>query len=75
MPTITCDKADLYRRLGKELVDRTLGIAKTITNRSIRYTTEEFDQLCFDFGIELDEDVRARNVFCSNLVANDFVDH
>lgn len=21
------------------------------------YTTEEFDELCFDFGIELDEDV------------------
>jgi phenylalanyl-tRNA synthetase beta chain len=21
------------------------------------YTTEEFDQLCFEFGIELDEDV------------------
>jgi len=21
------------------------------------FTTEEFDQLCFDFGLELDEDV------------------
>ncbi|KAL7413612.1 hypothetical protein BDY24DRAFT_389048 [Mrakia frigida] len=38
MPTISVDKADLYRRL-----ERT-------------YTQVEFDQLCFDFGIELDED-------------------
>ncbi|WVF70653.1 phenylalanine-tRNA ligase, beta subunit [Kwoniella sp. CBS 6097] len=38
MPTITVDKAELYRRLEKE------------------YTTQEFDELCFDFGIELDED-------------------
>ncbi|KAK8865682.1 phenylalanine-tRNA ligase, beta subunit [Kwoniella newhampshirensis] len=38
MPTITVDKAELYRRLEKE------------------YTTQAFDELCFDFGIELDED-------------------
>ncbi|KAK1927881.1 putative phenylalanyl-tRNA synthetase beta chain [Papiliotrema laurentii] len=38
MPTITVDKAELYRRLERE------------------YTTEEFDELCFDFGVELDED-------------------
>lgn len=38
MPTIPCDKADLYELLGRE------------------YTTEEFDELCFDFGLELDED-------------------
>ncbi|KAL1405165.1 phenylalanine--tRNA ligase subunit beta [Vanrija albida] len=38
MPTISVDKADLYRRLERE------------------YTTKEFDELCFDFGIELDED-------------------
>ncbi|GFZ43294.1 Phenylalanine--tRNA ligase beta subunit, partial [Saitozyma sp. JCM 24511] len=37
-PTITVDKAELYRRLERE------------------YTTEQFDELCFDFGIELDED-------------------
>ncbi|KAK8199172.1 phenylalanyl-tRNA synthetase beta chain [Phyllosticta capitalensis] len=38
MPTISVDKAELFRALGKE------------------YTTEEFDELCFEFGIELDED-------------------
>ncbi|WVR05649.1 phenylalanine-tRNA ligase, beta subunit [Kwoniella sp. DSM 27419] len=38
MPTITVDKAELYRRLERE------------------YSTQEFDELCFDFGIELDED-------------------
>ncbi|KAG7664881.1 FRS1 [[Candida] subhashii] len=38
MPTVSCDKEDLYKLLGRS------------------YTTEEFDELCFDFGIELDED-------------------
>lgn len=38
MPTISVNKTELYKSLGKE------------------YTQEEFDQLCFDFGIELDED-------------------
>ncbi|CAK1355618.1 unnamed protein product [Cercospora beticola] len=41
MPTIGVDKEDFYRAIGKD--------PKT-------YTKEEFDQLCFDFGIELDED-------------------
>lgn len=38
MPTISVDKAALFKALGRE------------------YTTDEFDELCFDFGIELDED-------------------
>ncbi|KAH6668015.1 hypothetical protein B0J14DRAFT_519434 [Halenospora varia] len=38
MPTISVDKAELYKALGQE------------------YTTEEFETLCFEFGIELDED-------------------
>lgn len=38
MPTVSCDKEDLFNLLGRS------------------YTTEEFDELCFDFGIELDED-------------------
>ncbi|KAK9460488.1 uncharacterized protein V1516DRAFT_639069 [Lipomyces oligophaga] len=38
MPTISVDKEDLYKALGRT------------------YTTEEFDELCFEFGIELDED-------------------
>ncbi|KAI9806352.1 MAG: hypothetical protein M1825_006467 [Sarcosagium campestre] len=38
MPTISVDKAALFKDLGRE------------------YTTEEFDELCFEFGIELDED-------------------
>ena len=29
---------------------------KSFTNYSHRYTTEEFEELCFEFGIELDED-------------------
>ncbi|KAI7501506.1 phenylalanyl-tRNA synthetase beta chain [Hortaea werneckii] len=38
MPTVSVDKAALFKALGKQ------------------YTREEFDVLCFDFGIELDED-------------------
>ncbi|KAG9686401.1 phenylalanyl-tRNA synthetase beta chain, partial [Aureobasidium melanogenum] len=38
MPTISVDKAELFKALGKT------------------YTTQEFDELCFEFGIELDED-------------------
>ncbi|PSS18405.1 hypothetical protein M430DRAFT_101800 [Amorphotheca resinae ATCC 22711] len=38
MPTISVDKAELFKALGQE------------------YTTEQFEELCFDFGIELDED-------------------
>ncbi|QVM08695.1 phenylalanine--tRNA ligase subunit beta [Coccidioides posadasii str. Silveira] len=38
MPTISVDKAALFKALGQE------------------YTTEQFDELCFEFGLELDED-------------------
>ena len=38
MPTISVNKASLYKALGKE------------------YTKDEFDELCFEFGLELDED-------------------
>lgn len=38
MPTISVDKAELFKALGQE------------------YTTTEFEELCFEFGIELDED-------------------
>lgn len=33
-----------------------------------RFTaTEEFDQLCFDYGLELDEDVLG-STYCANLM-------
>ncbi|GAA6005702.1 phenylalanine--tRNA ligase subunit beta [Rhodotorula paludigena] len=38
MPTVTVDRVDFFRRLGKE------------------YTTKEFDELLFQYGLELDED-------------------
>ncbi|KAF2433965.1 beta subunit of phenylalanyl-tRNA synthetase [Tothia fuscella] len=40
MPTISVDKAELFKAIGKDE----------------KYTSEEFDELCFEFGIELDED-------------------
>ncbi|KAI9795160.1 MAG: phenylalanine--tRNA ligase subunit beta [Peltula sp. TS41687] len=56
MPTITVDKAALFRELGRESVswESHLLCDRIITD--FRYTTEQFDELCFDFGIELDED-------------------
>ncbi|GAA6059487.1 hypothetical protein JCM10212_002230 [Sporobolomyces blumeae] len=38
MPTVTVDRVDFFRRLGKE------------------YTTKQFDELLFEYGLELDED-------------------
>ncbi|KAI0480539.1 beta subunit of phenylalanyl-tRNA synthetase [Xylariaceae sp. FL0804] len=38
MPTIACDKYELFEALGQ------------------KYTTTEFEELCFEFGLELDED-------------------
>ncbi|GAA5861110.1 hypothetical protein JCM1840_003083 [Sporobolomyces johnsonii] len=38
MPTITVNRAEFFRRLGRE------------------YTTKEFDELLFEYGLELDED-------------------
>ncbi|KDE06749.1 phenylalanyl-tRNA synthetase, beta subunit [Microbotryum lychnidis-dioicae p1A1 Lamole] len=38
MPTITCDRATLFRKLGRN------------------YTYHEFDELLFEYGLELDED-------------------
>ncbi|KAK5135471.1 hypothetical protein LTR08_005259 [Meristemomyces frigidus] len=42
MPTISVDKTELYKALGKD------------------YSRDEFDELCFEFGIELDEDTTGR---------------
>ncbi|BGP00231.1 phenylalanine--tRNA ligase subunit beta [Rhodotorula toruloides] len=38
MPTVTVDRVEFFRRLGRE------------------YTTKEFDELLFQYGLELDED-------------------
>ncbi|GAA5928513.1 hypothetical protein JCM1841_003679 [Sporobolomyces salmonicolor] len=38
MPTITVNRAEFFKRLGRE------------------YTTKEFDELLFEYGLELDED-------------------
>lgn len=54
MPTISVDKAELYKALGQEYVLE-LQIKDTPDIFS-RYTTEQFEELCFEFGIELDED-------------------
>jgi phenylalanyl-tRNA synthetase beta chain len=56
MPTISVDKAELFERLGHHY--------SASSSNCVFYTsdhiaaTEEFDRLCFDYGLELDEDVR-----------------
>jgi phenylalanyl-tRNA synthetase beta chain len=54
MPTISVDKAELYKALGQEYVLELQN--KDTSDLFSRYTTEQFEELCFEFGIELDED-------------------
>ncbi|KAI8405262.1 hypothetical protein FOFC_14741 [Fusarium oxysporum] len=59
MPTISVDKYKLYEALGQKCECPSLFIStptmSSPTSRP-RFTTEEFEDLCFEFGIELDED-------------------
>lgn len=68
MPTIPVDKADLFERLGKQYSASFLFTFLQISEVeliwncgllivSCHVATEEFDRLCFDYGLELDEDV------------------
>ena len=45
MPTVTVNRAALFKAIGKE------------------FTDEEFDNLCFEFGIELDEVTSEQQMF------------
>ena len=60
MPTVSVDKADLFERLGRSYSEYK-DIIKVPLISAIFAATGEFDQLCFEFGIELDEDVRCRS--------------
>lgn len=55
MPTVAVDKLDLFERLGREY-SQSISPFQDITLH-LPIATEEFDHLCFEFGIELDEDV------------------
>lgn len=54
MPTISVDKAELFKRLGREYSEGIL--CGNCTYLTTHTATKEFDELCFEFGIELDED-------------------
>jgi phenylalanyl-tRNA synthetase beta chain len=56
MPTVAVDKLDLFHRLGREY-SPCIHIPEFLIVQ-FSAATEEFDHLCFEFGIELDEDVR-----------------
>lgn len=58
MPTVSVDKADLWERLGKEYSRCFPLLFRQLLGADVFLATEEFDQLCFDYGLELDEDVR-----------------
>lgn len=61
MPTIAVDKADFWVRLGKEYSKWFIvSLENWLLYGFPPLATSEFDQLCFDFGLELDEDVRAQ---------------
>lgn len=51
MPTIAVDKAALFKELGREYVHVCLFAERVLILCSYRYTTEEFDELCFEFGM------------------------
>ena len=53
MPTIAVNKAALFEELGKEFVINQQGCSQGEKNAYFyfRYTTEEFDELCFEFGM------------------------
>lgn len=53
MPTIAVDKARLFEALGQELVDGLGAALYWLTGSHTSYTTEDFDDLCFDFGTQL----------------------
>lgn len=57
MPTVSVDKAELWERLGKEYSNLISRLFLTSFTNDHLAATEEFDKLCFDYGLELDEDV------------------
>lgn len=68
MPTVAVDKADLFERLGRHYCAYLLHYwCEYLT---VPAATEEFDHLCFEFGIELDEDVCAHPVNAYFMLTN-----
>lgn len=62
MPTVTVDRVDFFRRLGKEYSacsDPDCSRRSPLAHRASLAATKEFDELLFQYGLELDEDVRA----------------
>lgn len=60
MPTVSVDKERFYAALGKQYSEwckEEIVYCSLLTIRLSPPATEEFDELCFQFGIELDEDV------------------
>ncbi|KAF5229604.1 hypothetical protein FAUST_10337 [Fusarium austroamericanum] len=58
MPTISVDKYKLYEALGQkcERMPLLVNPHHQVSDFATKFTTEEFEDLCFEFGIELDED-------------------
>lgn len=57
MPTVAVDKEELWERLGNSYCTRFALLSKTAIDYCFA-ASEDFDELLFEFGLELDEDVR-----------------
>lgn len=53
MPTVAVDKLDLFDRLGRSY--SMLQVIEKSLETDYPVAKEEFDHLCFEFGLELDE--------------------
>lgn len=67
MPTIAVDKEDLWHRLGRAYseIASVVPLSRLLTSGIA--ATKEFDELMFDFGLELDEDVGDIVLHCKVL--------
>ena len=73
MPTVAVDKEELWERLGHKYGACTRGGSCTRSLRLLFAAPEEFDRLLFEFGLELDEDVRTRLHAVLNNILNTFI--
>jgi phenylalanyl-tRNA synthetase beta chain len=58
MPTVAVDKEELWERLGHSYCTLICNLSPQTMGNDRCVASEDFDNLLFEFGLELDEDVR-----------------
>ena len=53
MPTVTVPKAEFYKALGKEYTSKFGRYVFASPKYSHQHKADEFDELCFQYGLEL----------------------